>query len=86
MPGQTEPEASPYDRVLLEDTVRFIGDEVALVAAEDEKTALKALKMIKVDYEVLKPVFDAREAEGNEVVIHPEKDIVEPYPFGLDAK
>ncbi|AWH77778.1 xanthine dehydrogenase family protein molybdopterin-binding subunit [Clostridioides difficile] len=86
VPGQTEPEASPYDRVLLEDTVRFIGDEVALVAAEDEKTALKALKMIKVDYEVLKPVFDAREAEGNEVVIHPEKDIVEPYPFGLDAK
>ncbi len=37
--------------------------------------------MIKVDYEVLKPVFDAREAEGNEVVIHPEKDIVEPYPL-----
>ncbi len=44
------------------DKVRFYGDKVAAVAAVDEETAYKALKLIKVDYEVLPAVFDAFEA------------------------
>ena len=51
--GQTYPEASPYDRLLIDRHVRFVGDVVAIVAGKDEKCVDKALKLIKVDYEVL---------------------------------
>ncbi len=44
------------------DRVRYIGDEVAAVAAIDEKIALKALEAINVDYELLPAVFDTEEA------------------------
>lgn len=44
------------------DKVRYIGEEVAAVAAVDEETALEALNLIKVDYEPLPPVFDPEEA------------------------
>ena len=47
--GQSYPEPSPYDRLILDKTVRYVGDEVAIIAAIDEKTALKAMKMIKVE-------------------------------------
>ena len=48
--GQTYPEASPYDRLILDRHVRFSGDAVAIIAAETEKAALKAMKLIKVKY------------------------------------
>lgn len=44
------------------DKVRYIGDEVAAVAAVDEDTAEEALELIRVEYEVLVPVFDPEEA------------------------
>ena len=47
--GQTYPEASPYDRLLIDRHVRFVGDVVAIVAGKDEKCVDKALKLIKVD-------------------------------------
>ena len=46
--GQTYPEPSPYDRLILDRHVRFSGDAVAIIAAETEKAALKAMKLIKV--------------------------------------
>lgn len=70
--GQSYPEPSPYDRLILDKTVRYVGDEVAIIAAIDEKTALKAMKMIKVKYNVLKPVIDMEEAIDNESIIHTE--------------
>ena len=39
--GQTYPEPSPYDRLILDRHVRFVGDVVAIIAAENEKAALK---------------------------------------------
>ena len=52
-----------HDNVPLKrDKVRFIGDEVAAVAAIDEETALRALELIEVDYELLPAVFDPFEA------------------------
>ncbi len=45
-------------QLLAVDKVRYIGEDVAAVAAVDEATALAALDLIKVDYEVLEPVFD----------------------------
>ncbi|MGL4912249.1 MAG: xanthine dehydrogenase family protein molybdopterin-binding subunit [Romboutsia sp.] len=68
--GQSYPEPSPYDRLILEDTVRYIGDEVAIVAAVDEKTAVKAMKMIKVEYEVLEAVIDFEKATETDVLVH----------------
>lgn len=56
------PEEPIRDQQLFPDIVRYIGDEVAAVAAVDEKTAEKALKLIKVEYEELPAVFDPLEA------------------------
>lgn len=46
----------------LEDTVRFVGDAVAAVAAESEDIAEEALDLIKVEYEVMEPVLTIRDA------------------------
>jgi len=52
-----------YDEhVLAKDRVRYVGDEVAAVAAVDEDTCRRALELIEVDYEVLPAVFDPFEA------------------------
>jgi 4-hydroxybenzoyl-CoA reductase subunit alpha len=53
------------------DKVRHVGDLVACVAAEDEATALEALRKIKVDYEVLKPIHNMKKSlENVEEPIH----------------
>ena len=51
--GQTYPEPSPYDRLIIDRHVRFVGDVVAIIAAETEIAAYKAMNLIKVEYEVL---------------------------------
>ncbi|MDA8262277.1 MAG: aerobic carbon-monoxide dehydrogenase large subunit [Actinomycetota bacterium] len=48
--------------VLATDKVRFQGQEVAFVVAEDRYSARDALELIDVDYEVLPPVVDAKRA------------------------
>ena len=53
--GQSYPEASPYDRLILDQVVRYVGDEVAIVAAETEEAATKALRLIKVSMNSLMP-------------------------------
>ena len=72
--GQSYPETSPYDRLIIDRHVRFVGDVVAIVAAETEKAADLALSRIKVDYDVLEPVLDFRTAKDNPVLVHPEDD------------
>ena len=53
---------TPDENALALDKVRFIGDEVAAVAAVDEDTANRALRLIEVDYEELHAYEDPREA------------------------
>ena len=84
--GQTYPEASHYDRYILEDMVRYVGDEVALVAGTTEKAVNKALKLIKVEYEILTPVLDFRNAKDHPVLVHPEEDWVSMMPVGADNR
>ncbi len=48
--------------VLATDKVRFQGQEVAFVVAEDRYSARDALELIDVEYDVLEPVIDARTA------------------------
>lgn len=84
--GQTYPEPSPYDRLIIDRHVRFVGDVVAIIAAEDEKAACKAMKLVKVKYNVLEPVLDFHEAKDNPVLVHPEDDWYPPVDVGGDAK
>ena len=84
--GQTYPEPSAYDALILDSVVRYVGDEVALVVAKDEATALKAMPLIKVEYEVQKPVLDLCTAMDHETVVHPEDDILNHIPVGQDYK
>ncbi|MBM6838693.1 xanthine dehydrogenase molybdenum-binding subunit XdhA, partial [Clostridium saudiense] len=62
------------DRLILTDKARFVGDAIAAVVAEDELIAQKALELIKVEYEVLPAVFDAKESiQPGAPIIHDEK-------------
>ena len=84
--GQTYPEPSPYDRLILDRHVRFVGDPVAIIAAETEKAALRAMKLLKVKYEVLEPVLDFRKAKDNPILVHPEDDWFPPCQVGGDPR
>ncbi|MGN0313312.1 MAG: xanthine dehydrogenase family protein molybdopterin-binding subunit [Fusicatenibacter sp.] len=84
MAGQTYPEASPYDRLILDQRVRFVGDAVAIVAGETEKAVDKALKLIKVKYQVLEPVLDFRKAKDGPILVHPEENWKALCPVGAD--
>lgn len=84
--GQSYPEPSPYDRMILERKVRYVGDEVAIVAAIDERTAIRARDLIKVEYEELEPVLDFEKAMDCGVVIHDEEDYKLNCDIGNDVK
>ena len=57
------PEGELKDMYVISEKARFVGDKIAAVAAVDETTAEEALRLIKVEYEILPPVFDP--IEGN---------------------
>ena len=84
--GQTYPEPSPYDRLIIDRHVRFAGDVVAIIAAETEKAAEKAMKLIRAQYDVLEPVLDFRTAKDNPVLVHPEEDWFPPCQVGGDNR
>ena len=86
MAGQTYPEPSPYDRLILDKRVRFVGDAVAIVAGEDEKTVDRAMKTIQVKYQVLEPLLDFRQAKDHPILVHPEADWKALCPVGADNK
>ncbi len=73
--GQGHPEPSPYDNVVLDSVVRYVGDRVAAVAAESEEIARQACDLIEVEYEVLPAVFDPEQAlRQGAPCLHPEAD------------
>lgn len=75
--GQSHPIPGPLDSFSLDKKVRFVGDRVAFVAAETAEIAEEALKLIKVEYEVLQPVIDPIKArESGAPIIHDETDYV----------
>ncbi len=76
---------------LCKDKVRYVGDEVAAVAAVDEATAEKALNQILVDYEILQPVIDPLQAMKPEAArLHEERSsnisVESHYEYGSTAK
>lgn len=86
MAGQTYPEPSPYDRLILDKHVRYVGDPVAIVAGETEQAVDRALKMIKVKYHILEPLLDFRKSKDNTNLIHPEDNWRSLAPVGADNK
>ena len=86
MAGQTYPEPSPYDRLILDQRVRYVGDPVAIVAGESDACVDRALKMIKVTYDVLEPVLDFRKAKDHSILVHPEENWHALCNVGADNK
>lgn len=84
--GQSYPEPSPYDRMILEDRVRYVGDEVCIVAGGSEAAVDKAMKLIKVSYEVLESLIDYEAAKDNPVIIHPEEDYHVNFEIGNEVR
>lgn len=82
--GQSYPELSPYDRLILDEYVRYVGDAVAIVAGENEKVVDRALRLLKVKYEILEPVLDFTKAMEHPSVIHPEEDFLNLVEIGTD--
>lgn len=73
--GQSYPNPPPLDQVSFDNKVRYVGDRVAAVAADTLEIAEQAIKLIKVEYEVLPAVFDENEAiRPGAPVIHDEAD------------
>src|SRR5215468_1203035 len=54
------------EHALAVDKVRYVGDNVACVAAEDEATAERALELVYVEYELLPAYFDPEDAMKTE--------------------
>ncbi len=74
--GQGYPEPSPYDSFVLDKKVRYVGDAVAIIAAETEEIAERAMKMIKVNYKVLDAVLDFEHSmDPDAPKIHDEPEI-----------
>ena len=84
MAGQTYPEPSPYDRLILDQRVRFVGDAAAIVAGETEQAVDRALKLIRVRYQVLEAVLDPHEALDGPILVHPEDSWRSLCPVGAD--
>lgn len=84
--GQTYPEPSPHDRLILDRHVRFVGDPVAIIAGKDEACIKKAMRLMKVEYDLLEPILDFHEAKDHPVLIHPEENWEALCPVGADNK
>ena len=62
---------------ILADIARFVGDDVAVVAARDEETAQEALDLIKVEYQKLPFVLDPEEAlKPDAPKLYPEGNLI----------
>jgi 4-hydroxybenzoyl-CoA reductase alpha subunit len=82
--GTTPYGVSParYDETLFcHDKVRYVGDEIAAVAAVDLETALKAVELIKVAYEKLPAVFTIKDAMAEGA-----PQLHEKYPRNIGAE
>ena len=72
------------DLPILDTKARFVGDEVAAVAADDEDLAAQALRLIKVEYEPLPAVFSVRNAlKPDAPAVHPGGNLVGGKPLTL---
>jgi len=85
--GQGAPEPSPYDTFILDRKVRYVGDRVALIVAENPEVLDEAEKLIKVDYKILPAVLNPRDSmKKGAPIIHDEKEATIPLPLHYEPK
>jgi carbon-monoxide dehydrogenase large subunit len=73
-------------RIFAKEKVRYVGDIVAAVAAEDLETARQAVRLVKVEYEELPAVFDAEKAMSDDApILHEEYLTYEAIPPAAGA-
>ncbi|WP_122091267.1 xanthine dehydrogenase family protein molybdopterin-binding subunit [Halalkalicoccus subterraneus] len=82
--GQSYPEPSPWDLHVLRRTVRFVGDPIAAVAAENGDIADRAIRTIDVTYDELDAVFDPEDAMKPDAPRIHDPDRVENAQPGAD--
>lgn len=71
IPGDNTIGIEKFDQPILTNKARFLGEPVALVLAETEEQAMEALKKLKVEYEMLEPIFDPETAlSADDNLIH----------------
>src|SRR3954468_6916134 len=76
-----------HDLPILTDVARFIGDRVALVAAETREAAEEAALLVQVEYEELPAVLDPLEAmRAGAPLVHPDADAYEGRPEGIPTE
>lgn len=80
--GQGFPEPAPYDRKILDEVVRYIGDVVCIVAGVSDEVVDRALDLIKVDYEVLPAILDYEKALDNDIKVHNENGTFTHFDIG----
>ena len=84
--GQGYVEPSAYDSFILDSKVRFVGDRVALIAADTLEIAEQAGRALDIVWEILEPVLDADKAmDPGAPVIHDEPEAHMPIPVPYDA-
>ena len=66
--------------------MRFVGDAAAIVAGETEQAVDRALKLIRVRYQVLEAVLDPHEALDSPILVHPEDSWRSLCPVGADNR
>jgi putative selenate reductase molybdopterin-binding subunit len=75
--GQSDPIPGPLDSFSMDNKVRFVGDRVAILAAETEDIANAALKLIDVEYELLPNLLDPEQAmQPGAPILHDEADYI----------
>ncbi len=84
--GANYPGNNPFDRLILDRQIRYIGDAVAIVAAENANAAEKAAALVKVEYRLTTPVLDFETAENHPTTVHGEEDYLYQMDIGGDVK
>jgi putative selenate reductase molybdopterin-binding subunit len=85
--GQGYVEPSPYDSYVLDSKVRFVGDRVALIAADSREIAEQAGRLLEIEWDALEPVLDADRAMAEGApVIHDEPEAHMPIPVTYEPK
>ena len=84
-PFDAPPGKVASDLLILDTRVRFVGDEVAAVAAVDLDAARRALELIQVEYRVLPFILEPEEAlKPGAIAIHPGGNLAIPRPLSLE--
>lgn len=83
--GKPYPELCPYDRLILDRWVRYVGDAVAVVAAADRKTAIRAARLLKIEYNVQPCQLDMKHAQDGPAV-HAEEGLKTFFDIQFDPK